>query len=118
MGVIDKIKAYEPYLSAKGREDLIITIQTYRKTYGKEWLEKFKAHNPDLCDFVDLIVNYDISEFWKALDGMIEGWISDESETWKRLAIRAAVNVFLPGAKPDIEKLHWAVKAEIDRPRF
>jgi hypothetical protein len=117
-GILDRLKRFEVFLTPAGTDELTGAVQAYRKQYGEEWLTKFRDANPDLCILVDLAANYEFEAAWSELQRMVDEWIDGEPGTMKRIGLHAAKGVFLNGAKPDIERVHAALRAEIDRPRF
>jgi len=118
MGLIDRLKQLEVFITPAGTAELIGAVQTYRRAYGEKWLVEFRTNNPGLCDLVELAANYDFPEAWDKLISQVDEWIDGEPSLIKRIGLHAAKGAALDGAKPDVEKLHAALKAEIDRPRF
>jgi hypothetical protein len=113
-----KFEAFKPLLTAVGREGLAQVIRVYREKYGENWFAEYKARNADTAEIVDLICNND---FPAALDGLLqktEVWIEGIENHWSRAGVRLTIKLYLDGMKPDLEKLHTVIRAEIDRPRF
>jgi hypothetical protein len=117
MTLIERFESLRPLLGEKGMQDLANAVAEYRAVFGKKWLAEFKTDNPTLSELIDLIANYEFDEAWLKLNEHVETWIDAEDSLGKRVGLRIAANAFLPGAKPDIAKLHAFVRFEIDRPR-
>lgn len=117
VSVTDRIMRYSEFLSEKGRADLAGAVAAWR-VQGDTWLEEFKAVEPELAELVDLIANYDFPDAFDRLKEMADEWIDGEPNVFKRMGLRTAKDFTLDKARPDIEKLHVLVRAEIDRPRF
>lgn len=115
MTIVERLDALKPLLGEKGMQDMADAVAAYRAQYGKPWLAEFKRNNPALTDLMDLIANYEFDEAWQRLFTLVDEWIDTEPGIGKRIAYRAAANVTLGGARPEIAKLHAMVRAEIDR---
>lgn len=118
MTIEDRFDQLKVFLTESGRVELVGAIKAYRSQYGEAWLAEFKAQNLHLAEIVDLIVNHDLTPAVEALLQKAGEWIEGEPEMWKRIALRGSIKIFIDSAMPDLEKLHTAIRAEIDRPRI
>jgi hypothetical protein len=116
-GLLDRINVLEQLLGEKGTAEFVAAVRAYRDRYGSSWLEQFKLRMPHFTEIIDLCANYEFDEAWDRLCQLADDWIEGEPNTIKRMGLYTVKTGILAGARPDIEKLHAAVRYEIDRPR-
>lgn len=116
--MLDRLKQYGNILSPAGTAELIATVQAYKERYAENWLAEYKAANPEITELVDLVANYEFPQAWEQMVVLVNGWIDTEENWALRIGYRTSADVFLQKFKPDAERMHQQLRAEIDRPRF
>jgi hypothetical protein len=117
--VIEEFEKYRTLLTSEGREELGAAMAAFRRSYGEEWLEEFKAKNPDYSLIVELAANYDFPQAFAELKKYILARIADENGGYLQGRIfQGVAEAFLNGSHDELRILHSFVRAEIDRPRF
>jgi hypothetical protein len=117
--MIDDVAQYQHLLTSAGREELLRVIAAFKQRYGENWLAEFKAKNPTYVDIVDLCANFEFEPAFAELKKIIAGKIAAAGHGFFTEQIfSTSANVFLEGARGDLQILHGRIKGEIDKPRF
>lgn len=115
MAITSPFDQYKVLVTLEGREALRDSLHRYRERYGKDWLAKWKEMNPEFSMVIELCANHPFAIAFEKLRDHVGEKIKDEGgASWLELA----ADIYLKGAKKDLEELHTTIKAEIDAPRF
>lgn len=117
MSLEERIAPYTTFLTEGGRKQLCEAIGKWREAYGADWLDEMRRVTPTTCTIIDLCANRTFDESWTELNALADEWISEE-DTFTQLVAIALKDTALAPYKGNLQLLHAAVRAEIDRPRF
>jgi hypothetical protein len=118
--VISEFEQYQTLLSQNGREEFTRVVRAFRDQYGNNWRKEFAAKNPDFVFIVDLIANNGFEDAFLKLKAHVAEKVRENAgdSFFKRQGLIVSANVFLEGARSELEVLHRMIRTEIDRPRI